>query len=480
MDFTRRTLLIGAGSGLTLLVATACTDETPRPTPTPTRSSPVPPPTRILRSSWASDPYSLGATSYLPVGAVPELRGFGAEPLLDRVFFAGEWRSDAPSTLRGAMRSGRDAADEVDAVASSGERIAVVGAGLAGANAAAILALRGYDVIVIEARDRVGGRIDSRSIDGIDTELGAHVLDARLDEDIIRELGDLGIEVLPITPTGFRTADGAEQDYPESPTPPAALATAALVEASTWATAQPADLDLATALDESGAAEGLGEIEGLDGAAVLEQQLRVLATRTGADASELSAWFLSDADATMVPDADDEPDADGETPTGPVRADGALVTLVDGMLAERDVLLSTAVVATDYSDDGVSLRLATGESLSVDRVVVAVPLGVLQAGAIEFDPVLPPSRRAALNTLGVGDVEVVVARFEEPFWSTDAQQWNVVGADLPIVTWLNMAAITGEPELVGIVGGSAAAELAELNDGALADAVRQSLAPFVD
>jgi monoamine oxidase len=477
MDFTRRALLIGAGSGLTLLVVTACTDETPKPTPTPTRSSPVPAPQRILRSSWGSDPYSLGATSYLPVGAVPELRGFGAEPLLERVFFAGEWRSDAPATLRGAMRSGRQAADEVDAVASNGERIAIVGAGLAGANAAAILALRGYDVIVIEARDRVGGRIDSRSVDGIDTELGARVLDARLDEDLIREYGDLGIEVLPVTPVGFRTEAGPEQTYTAEPPPPTALANGALVAASTWATQQPADLDLATALDESGAAAGLAEVDGLDGAAVLEQQLRALGARAGADASQLSAWFISDADPGAFVEA---PEVDTEAPAGMVRPDGPLVSIVDGMLAERDVLLSTAVVATDYSDDGVSLRLATGESLSVDRVVMALPLGVLQAGAIEFDPVLPPSKRTALNALGSGDVEVVVARFDEPFWSTDAQQWNVVGTDLPIVSWMNMAAITGEPELVGIVGGSAALELAELNDGDLADAVRRSLAPFVD
>jgi monoamine oxidase len=474
MDFTRRALLIGAGSGLTLLLVAACTDDDPKPTPTPTRTSPVPRPQRILRSSWGSDPYTLGATSYLPVGAVPELRGFGAEPLLDRVFFAGEWRSDAPATLRGAMRSGRQAADEVDAVAGSGERIAVVGAGLAGANAAAILALRGYDVIVIEARDRVGGRIESRAVDGIDTELGARVLDARLDEDLIRELGDLGIEVLPISPAGFRTEPGPWLSYTAVPAPPVALADGALVAASTWATQQAADLDLATALDESGAAEGLGEVDGLDGAAVLEQQLRVLATRTGADASELSAWFLGDADPSLL-----EVPAEGD-PAGIVRPDGPLVAVVDGMLAERDVLLSTAVVAADYADDGVSLRLATGESLSVDRVVIAVPLGVLQAGAIEFDPVLPPSRRTALNSLGVGDVEVIVARFDEPFWSTDAQQWNVIGTDLPIVSWLNMAAITGEPELVGIVGGSAALELADLNDDDLADAVMRSLTPFVD
>jgi hypothetical protein len=476
MDFTRRALLIGAGSGLTLLVLTACVDDNPRPTPTPSRSSLVPRPERILRSTWRSDPFSLGATSYLPVGAVPELREFGAAPVRDRVFFAGEWRSANPATLRGAMHSGRSAADELDAVANRGERVAVIGAGLAGANAAAILALRGYDVVVIEARDRVGGRIESRTVDGVDTELGARTLDPRVDDDLIGEFGDLGIQVIPVGPIGVRTPGGPWQSYPTSPDPLSELATNALVRASEWAMLQPADLDLATALQESGAAD-VSDVDGLDGTAVLEQQLQVLATRVGADPDALSAWFFAEA---VPPDEAPEDPADGNPEPSLVRVDGPMVSIIEGLLAGRDLQLSTPVVGADYSDDGVSLRLATGESLSVDRVVVAVPLGVLRAGAIEFDPVLPPSRRAAFNTLGVGDVEVVVARFDAPFWSTDVQQWNVVGTDLPIVSWLNMAAITGEPELVGIVGGAAAAQLGDLDDDELADTVMRSLAPFVD
>lgn len=53
----------------------------------------------------------------------------------------------------------------------------VVGAGLAGLTAAADLAGRGRDVLVLEARDRIGGRVDSRSTpDGAGAELGAQVL----------------------------------------------------------------------------------------------------------------------------------------------------------------------------------------------------------------------------------------------------------------------------------------------------------------
>ena len=53
-------------------------------------------------------------------------------------------------------------------------RVAVVGAGFAGLAAADVLAARGADVTVFEARDRVGGRVHSRTLEhGETVELGA-------------------------------------------------------------------------------------------------------------------------------------------------------------------------------------------------------------------------------------------------------------------------------------------------------------------
>ncbi|WP_316308995.1 FAD-dependent oxidoreductase, partial [Clavibacter michiganensis] len=48
------------------------------------------------------------------------------------------------------------------------------------------------------------------------------------------------------------------------------------------------------------------------------------------------------------------------------------------------------------------LRLGSGASLSVDRVVVTVPLGVLQEGAIAFDPALPSSHELSFRAPGPG------------------------------------------------------------------------------
>lgn len=155
MSFTRRTFLIGAGS-LSLLVLSACVDEPPTPTrsPTPTGTT-IPTPSGFLRSSWSTDPYALGSHSFMAVGSAPEHRDTLRQPILNRVYFAGEaTSSDNPGTVLGAQASGALAANDLSTVAAAGERIAIIGAGIAGAEAARVLSQQGYDVVVVEARNR--------------------------------------------------------------------------------------------------------------------------------------------------------------------------------------------------------------------------------------------------------------------------------------------------------------------------------------
>src|SRR5688500_1852925 len=80
-------------------------------------------------------------------------------------------------------------------------RIGVVGAGLAGLTCAWTLHRAGYDVVVLEARDRVGGRTWSATLpNGVVVERGGEWIDA--DQQMIRRLcAELG---LPLAPHGVR------------------------------------------------------------------------------------------------------------------------------------------------------------------------------------------------------------------------------------------------------------------------------------
>jgi len=109
-----------------------------------------------------------------------------------------------------------------------------------------------------------------------------------------------------------------------------------------------------------------------------------------------------------------------------------------------------------------------------------VPLGVLQDGAIEFDPPLPFAQRSAIAALGVGLQDVVWLRFDEPLWSTEATLWASLDEDLDITQWINLEPITGQAVLVGRLAGDAARRFAEYDDGEAETAALESLRPFLE
>lgn len=455
MRMTRRELLIGAGTGALGVLLVSCTPE-PTPTRTPTRTpSPIPTtnvpvPAASMRSAWATDQYSRGAVSYTRIGVQSATRATLAEPVAGRVYFAGEATDvDNPATMRGAIHSGESVAMRLRATASAGERIAVIGAGLAGATVAADLADLDVEVTVFEARDRVGGRVHSQVDDDwpIPVQLGGWLVGA---EDHI----DLGESV-----------DLASALWRSSETDIDPVANAPLDAAIALAQALPADVSLADALVETGADP---EEPGL--AALLAY----LATTSGADADKLSAWF---------------------PPALPFAASqgivGDLGAFVKEQLGDAQLTLSSPVTRIAYDDAGVSLRLGTGESTSFDRVVVTVPLGVLQREGIEFAPPLPFGHRGALNALGMGHIETIWLRYDEPFWDTEATIWHSVGdgqtvagglslADAVAVrTWINLLPVTGENLLVGIVGGDDAEKFAELEEQTALVSALTSLETFL-
>jgi monoamine oxidase len=462
----RRTFLLGSVTGLSVFALTACVSPGPTPTTTPKPSSPastVPKPSMVRRTSWSADPFARGSFSFPAVGATPEQRAALSQPVFDRVFFAGEATSpDFPGTVQGALDSGLRAAREVIGAATAGERIAVIGAGIAGLSAARSLKAAGFDVVVVEARDRIGGRIHTVSDKKwpFPIELGPSFVwqsgQTSLDEDLTR----LGVSTAPFGRVAeTRTPAGVVVRVPD--TGPKAVA-AALA----WAVKQPADLSVARALADSGASKlsttdadtGVSDTDWLN-----HEIAAVLNLQAGASVDLQSAWYTS----TDKGAADDR------------IVLGGFVNLVKDVADGIDVLNSSVVTRLAYSEKGVSLRLGTGESLGADRVVVTIPLGVLKTEVMEFAPPLPFAHRGAIAALGVGTLDKVWLQFDQPFWDTEAPLWSTVGGDRDFKVWINMVPITGEPVLMGLVAAESALRLAEVDDGAFLAAALGSLEPFL-
>lgn len=467
---TRRTLLIGAGAGVLGVLLASCTPE-PVPSPTPDRS-PTPRPTTdaitpaaFARSSWTTDPFALGAASFTPVGVQAGAREALAASVDDRLFFAGEATDvDSPGSMAGALRSGERAAEDVLRVADDGERIAVVGAGLAGAAAAARLAAAGADVRVFEGRDRIGGRVHSvvdEKAWPFPAQLGGWLLGAP-DDGILQTLEQLDIRAASVTGGTWRSTEGDVEPVADD------TVLSAISAAQQLAT----DSSIEEALTRAGSDPTEPRLAAL---------LAGLTASSGADAAEASSWF--------------PPALPPQDRTAPL---GDLSPLFDGLLEGVKVSLSSPVSRVAYDEAGVSLGIATGESLSFDRVVVTAPLGVLQSDGLQFAPALPFGHRGAIAELAMGRIETVWLRFDEsPFIpaepdagtddeadtdaaaGTAATIWHVVGGDALIRTWIDLAPSTGENVVVGLVGGEDAATFADLDDQGALEAAVASLRPFL-
>eukprot|EP00752_Nemacystus_decipiens_P004594 g4193.t1 len=122
--------------------------------------------------------------------------------------------------------------------------------------------------------------------------------------------------------------------------------------------------------------------------------------------------------------------ATGEPGTANLGADGACAGGTgsgeeepDGGAVRVYVRKGGATTAAAAAAVGGRRRGPEGEGAEVvkaDAVIVAVPLSVLQEGALEFDPPMPEETASALSRLGMGTYEKIIMEFEEPFWPADA------------------------------------------------------------
>ena len=382
----------------------------------------VPEPIGFARTRWANDPYARGATSFLPVGVTADLREELARAVDATLFFAGEATSRThPSTVRGAVESGRRAASEVLAAgAGATTGVVVLGAGAAGLSAASELRTAGLSPVVVEARDRIGGRVLTDGSLGAPVDLGAGIVGGA-------ETGNPLVVIsrqhaITLTALGNRIALHGRDGRSRAD---AAALVAKLNDAlaRVGASAQ-ADSDLATAL------EGRLSLSDPERAYAISTTIE---HELGAAVGDVS-WRSFDEHDRSSADA---------LPAGGMTA--LLAPMTDGL----DIRLRTIVQRIEWSRTRNRLVTNAGE-VPFDVAVVTLPLGVLQSGAPVFDPPLPASTGSAITRLGVGLIDSLALRFAAPFWERDAPRIGFLGTTPDEwVSWLNLYPSTGQPILVG-------------------------------
>lgn len=385
-------------------------------------------PTAYLRTSWSTDPFARGSYSFL----APSDFGTDARELLaapaGRVLFAGEATSSrAPATTQGAWESGERAAAEAADIPGA---VIVVGAGLAGLAAARTLVDAGREVIVVEARDRIGGRAHTVPFAGGVADLGASWIHGVDDNPITSLARTAGSTLLPFD---YDNEVGADE---------AAVAWFADIEEKAFEVDDPEQQPLSDALpDELTAGE----------AWVVSVEIT---NEYGADPEELAIAALDEGDDQ--------------------RGGDALIAQGYGSLAAAaasglDIRLNWIVAEIEQGDAGVVVTATDGREIAGGVVIVTIPLGVLQAGDVTFSPPLPDEKVEAAFALGVGLLDKLWLAFDEVFWDPDVDVINVIDPAQPGAWpfWVNGYKAFGLPVLLGFNGGAQAASNAALSDDAL-------------
>jgi monoamine oxidase len=307
--------------------------------------------------------------------------------------------------------------------------IVIIGAGVAGLAAGAKLQAAGRSPLLLEARERIGGRIYSDHTHA-PVELGAEFIHGEhaVTWRIIRTAG-LAAE-----------AWLGERRFARG---------GALIATDTPWTADVEPLyDRLTSYagPDRSAADLLNELSAPEHPA-RGYAARLLANIEGADLKRLSAREVSreHMEATNGP-------TNFHVLSGYDQVPAALA-------AGLDIRLNAPVAEVAWDSRGCVLSLRSGETIRARQVIVTVPLPILRDGHLRFSPALPEERYAAMRRIEMGNVTKLALWFSRRFWN----DFRILNTDGAIPSWWP-SGNAEYPALIGFVGGPAALDLGRLGE----------------
>jgi monoamine oxidase len=321
--------------------------------------------------------------------------------------------------------------------------VLVIGAGAAGLGAARELVAAGKSVIVIEARDRVGGRVwTNRAWKDVPIDLGASWIHGHIGNPLtdLAERFQVPTKVTDYDSIALFNETGVALKGPE-------IARIMKLEgelkrglrelAGRPANAAASSISLEAAVSRW-----------QESAAVSDDDRRM---QRRVARNEIEVEFAADLDELGFPGWNAGQEFAGQQRIFPTGYGG----IIDGLAQGLDIRLQTLARSIDYRRSPLSIDTTAG-TFAAEHAIVTLPLGVLKQGTVRFLPELPEATRVAISRLGMGLLDKVVVRFRESFWPdrhilaflTDrAEQWPDV---------FNLLPVCGQPVLMAFKSGKAA------------------------
>ncbi len=347
--------------------------------------------------------------------------------------------------------------------------IVIVGAGLAGLAAARELAATGHDAIVLEARDRVGGRVLNEPIgDGAVVELGAQWVGPTQDR-VARLIGELGLKTFPthVTGTSIFEREGRLGRYSGTipRTNPIGLAEVGLAMArlnrlarevppeAPWRAPKAARWDSETF------------------ATWIRRNVRTAVARDVLRLAIIGVWAAEPRDLSLLHvlfyirsagSLELLTDAEGGAQQDRIVGGSQLLAL--GMAAQLpagSVELRAPARAIRHGEEGVTV-ISERLSVAARRAIVAIPPAL--AGRISYDPPLPAVRDRLSQRMAQGSVIKCMAVYRRPFWRDRGLSGAITSVTGPVSVGFDNSPPGGSPGvLLGFLEGAAAREAMDLD-----------------
>ncbi len=317
-------------------------------------------------------------------------------------------------------------------------KVLVIGAGMTGLTAASRLKAEGAEVIVLEARPRLGGRIWTDDSLGLPLDMGAAWIHGSTDNPLTQLAESLSVQTVPtdMQAGALYDLDGRRLSAEQ---------TAKLIGLSEDFYERLEALKHKRPDDFRTLAEAVAFLRKQFKLPDLEQR--------GLDwllNSSLQSEYASSASDLGWAGWNEESGFDGPDLIFPK----GYHQLIKGLAKGLDIRLNHSISAIEYSDSGVSVQTNQGV-FRADQAVITLPLGVLKERQIRFSPELPKAKQKAISRLEMGTMNKIALRFPKAFWPEDSywlaylesnntlslEIWNMI----PYVKTPVLVALTREP-----------------------------------
>lgn len=342
----------------------------------------------------------------------------------------------------------------------------VIGAGYAGLASALALHDAGRDLVVLEARDRVGGRVHTEHHDGAPLDLGGMWVGATHDR-FRALLARFGIGTFPTPEHGH--AGWWDQDAGMLRRAHLVPAPWSAIPAAAAAVARIEQLSRRVPVDEPWRMPAADRWDAVTVADWIRRRVPSKEARALLDSALLSSLSVDLSQVSMLALCTSAADAGGLLRLLGTHG-GAQQDLVVGgadtaarsaaeMLGDR-VRLTTPVRSLRLDGDGVHVETDDG-SWSARVAVVALPPP--HVASLQWQPNLPAQRRQLLARQPMGSVTKLLAVYDTPFWRDAGWSGEAVDAHGPITTAFDATQPGGPPVLASLTCGRRSVALAELS-----------------